>query len=58
MYGNMISKAFLLKKQFHYCNFKNLNGGDHLEDLGVDGRIIILELKLGSGCDFEEGGIV
>jgi len=28
-----------------------------LEDLGVDGRIIILELKVGSGCNFEERGI-
>jgi hypothetical protein len=24
-----------------------------LEDLGVDGRIIILELKVGLGCNFE-----
>jgi hypothetical protein len=56
-YANILSRAFLLKKQFRYCNFKRLNEGDHLEDLGVDGRIIILELKLSSGCNFEGGGI-
>jgi len=28
-----------------------------LEDLGVDGRIIILELKVGLVCNFEELGI-
>lgn len=56
-YGYILSRAFLLNKHFHYCNFKNLNGGDLLEDLGVDGRIIILELKVHLGCNFEEGGI-
>jgi hypothetical protein len=25
-YGYILSRAFLLKKQFHYCKFKNLNG--------------------------------
>jgi hypothetical protein len=28
-----------------------------LEDLGADGRKIILELKVGLGCNFEEVGI-
>jgi hypothetical protein len=56
-YGTILSMAFLLNKQFHYCNFKSLNGRNHLEDLGVDGRIIILELTVGSGCNFDERGI-
>jgi hypothetical protein len=33
---------------------QNLKRRDHLEDLGVDGRIIKLELILGSGFKFEE----
>jgi hypothetical protein len=26
-YSNILLGTFLLKKQFHYCNFKHLNGG-------------------------------